>query len=241
MKTRTVLRRRQAVAPVTVRTAGWITAGILLSTAALGPAARGVAAASVDPNAIDSGNPTCASFAPEGASWTQFKLENGQLGDGTYSDGTITVTISNYADSSSGTPGAFDWSADQGVDAVFVKAGSSKHNLYVYDPEATSDEDLGPQAGKGNGISHILICYDADATNQQTDPPTSEQTDPPTSEVLGATSGPSVTLPPTDTLTPGGSTAQLVESWRFLAAGFALVIISLLLMTARPVRSPARR
>jgi hypothetical protein len=191
MKTRTVLRRRQAAAPVTVRTAGWITAGLLLATAGLGPAARSAAAASVDATPVNSGNPTCAEFAPSGASWSQFKLQDGQLANGTYTNGTLTVTISNYHDSSNGTPGSFDWAADQGIDAVFVKAGSTQHNLYVYDPEALSDQDLGPQAGRGNGISHISFCYDADATNppatqtpsiDPTDPPSSDPTDPPASD-----------------------------------------------------------
>jgi hypothetical protein len=191
MKTRTEPRRRHAAAPVTVRTAGWITAGLLFATAALGPAARSAAAASVNPTAIsDDKNPTCAEVAPAGASWTEFKLEGTRLADGTYSNGTITVTISNYSDSSSGTPGSFDWAADQGVDAIVVKAGSFKHNLYVYDPEATSDEGLAPQAGTGNGISHISFCYDADApatpttapSNDPTDPPSSDPTDPPSSE-----------------------------------------------------------
>jgi hypothetical protein len=374
MKTRTEPRRRHAAAPVTVRTAGWITAGLLLATAGLGPAAHSAAAASVNPTPINSGNPTCASFAPQGASWNQFKLDGNQLGDGIYSNGTITVTISNYSDSSSDEPGAFDWAADHGIDAVFVKAGSSKHNLYVYDPEATSDDGLGPQAGKGNGISHISFCYDADATNppateqptdppsndptdppssEPTDPPSSEPTDPPSSEpssspsadpsvdptdppsseptdppsssdpngdptsqpsnspsseptdppsadptdppsseptdppssdptddpstqptddpstqptdppttdptdpplsnptdepstgptgaVLGATSDPKVTPPPTDTLSAATSTGRF-ESWRLIAVGLAMVIVSLLLMPARSARSRARR
>jgi hypothetical protein len=182
MKTRTEPRRRHAAAPVTVRTAGWITAGLLVATAALGPAARSAAAASVDPTPINSGNPACSAFAPAGENWTQFKLEAGQLADGTYTDGTLTVTISNYHDSSSGTPGAFDWDADQGIDAVFVKAGTSKHNLYVYDPEATSDEGLAPQAGIGNGISHISFCYDSDGTNPPTETPSSTPSDEPSSE-----------------------------------------------------------
>jgi hypothetical protein len=205
MKTRTEPRRRHAAAPVTVRSAGWITAGLLLATAALGPAARSAAAASVDPEPINSGNPTCSAFASDGESWTQFKLQDAQLANGTYTDGTLTVTISNYHDSSSGTPGTFDWAADQGVDAVFVKAGTSKHNLYVYDPEATSDEGLSPQDGKGNGISHISFCYDADEagraatespvtqatdepSNDPTDPPSSAPSDPPSSDPTDAPS-----------------------------------------------------
>ena len=386
MKTRTVLRRRHAAAPVTVRSAGWLSAGLLLTTAALGPAAHVVAAASVAPTPVDSGNPTCADLAPSGETWQQLKLGAGQLKDGTYTDGRITVTISHYVDSSGSTPGAFDWAADQGVDAVFVKAGSSKHNLYVYSPEATSDAGLGPQAGRGNGISHILFCYEGvdaaqpaastdptdppsggptdppsggptdppsadpsdaasaapseepssdpsqavDPSNdpgaqesdapsadpsdaptaaptddpgaqpsdppsddpgaqpsdepsadpsanpstdpsqgidpsddpgiQPTDDPTATQTDPPagavdgdqsaassdpasspTGAVLGATSGPVVTAPPTDTLRASPRSESAIESWRIIAAGLGLLIVGLLLVPARPASGRARR
>jgi len=91
-------------------------------------------AASVNPNPINSGNPTCATLVP---GTTQFKLDAAGLRDGTYSDGTLTVTIANYHQSATPTPGSFDWSSNIGVDAVFVKAGSTQHNLYKYSPEST--------------------------------------------------------------------------------------------------------
>jgi hypothetical protein len=136
----------------------------LLAAASLAVALAVPAFAShVAPQPIsDVKNPTCGD---ENATWTEFKLEGASLADGTYSDGTLEVTISNFANSSSGAAGSFDWASNIGVDAVLVKAGDDKHNLYVYDPEATSDDGLGPQDGQGNGISHISFCYDAgDAT-----------------------------------------------------------------------------
>jgi hypothetical protein len=156
--------------------------------AVVGPAL----ATHVTPTPINSGNPTCDDFAPEGAEWIELKLQNDQLANGTYSDGTLTVTISNFVNSDSGVPGSFDWSSNIGVDAVFVKAGSDKHNLYVYDPEATSDTGLGPQAGQGNGISHISFCYDVELETESPTP-----TPSPT---------PVVTPTPTPEETPQGST-----------------------------------
>ena len=142
-----------------LRKVGWLSAAAMLAVAALAPA---VHAASVTPTPINSGNPTCASF---NASWTQFKLEGAALANGTYTDGTLQVTISGYTGSVSATPGSFDWTSNIGVDAVFVKAGSIRHNLFVYAPESTGDTDLGPQAGRGNGISHISFCYDVAVAN----------------------------------------------------------------------------
>lgn len=187
----------------------------VLTVAMLAGTAGAVSAASVTPTPVNDGNPTCANFD---ASWNQFKLEGGALGDGTYSDGTLEVTISNYQNSSSGNPGSFDWSSNIGVDAVFVKAGSDKHNLYEYSPESTGDTDLGPQAGQGNGISHISFCYDEDDApppppQDDPEPPADEPpadepntpedpapTPTPEGEVKGVTGTPDPTLPPTDSL-----------------------------------------
>jgi hypothetical protein len=220
----------------------------MLSVAMLAGTA-GVAQAAVPPSPISEGNPTCESFAPAGENWTQFKLESGNLADGTYSDGTLSVTISNYVNSNSGTPGSFDWSSNIGVDAVFVKAGSDKHNLFVYAPESTGDTGLGPQAGQGNGISHISFCYDDDPetpsappsdetpSEEPSAPPTdevpSEPTAPPSGEVRGVEGTPSVTLPPTDTL--AASTGE--GSFSALTVVVTVLLSLAIVMT---VRRPAR-
>ena len=192
----------------------------VLTVAMLAGTAGAASAASVTPTPVNDGNPTCADFD---AGWTQLKVDGG-LGNGTFTDGTLEVTISNFQNSSSGNPGSFDWSSNIGVDAVFVKAGNDKHNLYEYSPESSGDTDLGPQAGQGNGISHISFCYDEDdapppppqddpgppADEPPADePPADEPNTPddpaptptPEGEVKGVTGTPKPTLPPTDALT----------------------------------------
>jgi hypothetical protein len=203
-------------------------------------------AASVTPTPVNDGNPTCADFD---ASWTQFKLEGGNLADGTYSDGRLEVTISSFQNSDSGNPGSFDWSSNIGVDAVFVKAGSDKHNLFVYDPESIGDTDLGPQAGQGNGISHISFCYDDDAPPPPPadepeppvdEPPADEPNTPddpaptPSGEVQGVTGTPDPTLPPTDT-----AAADAGES----GAGLQVLLIVIMIVAITgivTVRMPSR-
>ncbi len=149
---------------------------------AVAVAAPTASAASVAPIPIDSGNPTCSSFAPAGASWSEFKLQDASLANGTYSDGTLTVTITNFVQSANQEAGSFDWASNIGVDAVFVKAGSSKHHLYVYAPEATGDTGLSPQAGRGNGISHISFCYDIDPSQEPSTAPSEEPSQEPSQE-----------------------------------------------------------
>jgi len=95
---------------------------------------------------------TCSDLQGSGQTWTEFKLEDGGLSDGSYSDGTLTVTLSNV------TGDSFDWTSQTiTVDAVIVKGGNAGSNLYRYDPptESPGDTDLGVPNPQNNGISHI--------------------------------------------------------------------------------------
>ena len=181
--------------------------GLLASLGLMAAFAMPTLGASVTPTPINDGNPTCGDFS---AAWTQLKVE--PTGNGQFTDGTLTVTITSFVNSSSGTPGSFSWSSNIGVDAVFVKAGNDKHHLYTYNPESTGDTGLGPQAGQGNGISHISFCYDAGGTTTTPTPtptPTGTPMTPtgtpttPGGGVLGGnpTPTPAGTLPNTATST----------------------------------------
>ena len=222
---------------LSLRTLGWLAVALLLAMALVPVSGvRPVLAASVDP-IPKSGNPTCATFGADyDQTWTQTVDEspgNGVL----VADGYGTITISNFEQSDSGTPGSFDWTSTFPIDAVFVKAGNDSHHLYVYDPESMGDTDLGPQAGAGNGISHISFCYDVDPDPTPT--PTPEPTPTPTPEgsVGGETGTPTITLPPTDTI--GGPAAPSSDSWRMMLVLMAGVLASALILT--PNRVTRRR
>jgi hypothetical protein len=99
-------------------------------------------------------NPTCSDLVPG-----TFELKVEPVSDGTFSDGTLTVTV-DVRDTNDGQ--VFDWTSNIGVDAVFAKGGPNG-NLYLYDPEATSDTGLHAPAndsGQWAGLSHISFCYD---------------------------------------------------------------------------------
>jgi hypothetical protein len=123
-------------------------------------------------------NATCGELAPEGTSWTEFKVE--PVDDGTFSDGTLTVTI-DVTETDDGP--VFDWTSNIGVDAVFVKGGPGGL-LYVYDPPAESTADTGlhapvnPNNDKFFGLSHLSFCYDVDqATTTTTERDTTTTTE----------------------------------------------------------------
>jgi hypothetical protein len=138
-------------------------------------------------------NPTCGDL---GATWIELKVE--PVADGTFTDGTLSVTI--VVRDTDGGP-VFDWTSNIGVDAVFVKGGPGGL-LYVYDPPAESTGDTGlhapvnPNNGKFYGLSHLSFCYDKDQV-----PTTS------TSSTSSTTSSTSSTTSSTTSTTLGGSTS----------------------------------
>ena len=140
---------------LTARSAPRTILGLLAALGLVAALTMPALASHVEPQPVNSGNPTCSDF---NASWLEVKVD--PPANGEESDGTLTVTISNYANNT------FDWESNIGVDAVFVKAGSDKHNLYLYNPEATEDDGLTAQDGQGNGISHISFCYDVDVPEE---------------------------------------------------------------------------
>jgi hypothetical protein len=171
---------------------------------ALSPAR--VHAAQVTPTTVPD-NPSC----PAGT--IALKVE--PVADGTYTDGTLTVTIDvrNTADGP-----VFDFTANLGVDAVIVKGGPDA-DVYQYDPpsEVTADTALHAPVNPNNnnfyGLSHISFCYDVEpptATSTSTNtpvPPTVTATNTPTNTsvppTVTATNTPKTTEePPTPTNTP---------------------------------------
>jgi hypothetical protein len=120
------------------------------------------------------GNPSC----PAGT--TTLKVE--PVADGTFTDGTLTVTI-DVRDTAAGQ--VFDWTSNIGVDQVIAKGGNTA-NIYTYDPPAESTGDTGLHApanasGKFAGLSHISFCYDGG------EPPTTTPTTAPTTTTASTT------------------------------------------------------
>jgi uncharacterized repeat protein (TIGR01451 family) len=105
------------------------------------------------------GNPTCQTLT---GSANELKIEPPELGNGTFTEGELEVTISGFND----PEGYFDWTSNLGIDAVFVKGGPGG-DLYEYDG-ATGDTNLHPpingNTGKPYGISHISFCWNEKPT-----------------------------------------------------------------------------
>ena len=110
------------------------------------------------------GNPTCADLG-----LGTFSMKVDPPISGVYSlvaglPDTVTVTFSP-----DGT--AVDWSSTLSIDAVIVKGGPAA-NIYLYDPEATSDAGLISPAlvpsGNTPEISHVDFCFDYEVKVKKT-------------------------------------------------------------------------
>src|SRR3712207_1744705 len=102
-------------------------------------------------------NSNCAQLNPDFE-----ELRVNAPADGTFTDGTLSVTI-DVRNTASGP--VFDWTSNLGVDAVVVKGGDDG-NAFVYDPPSESKGDTGlhspvnPNNNQFFGLSHISFCYD---------------------------------------------------------------------------------
>jgi LPXTG-motif cell wall-anchored protein len=140
------------------------------------------------------GNATC----PAGT--TELKVE--PVESGTFTDGTLTVTLVVTGDT-------FSFTSNIGVDVVIVKGGPNS-NVYDYRPgESTGDTGLhapiNPKTGEPFGLSHVSFCYDVEqptTTTSTSSTSTTSTTVVPTS----STSSTSTTMKPTTTSTSTTST-----------------------------------
>jgi hypothetical protein len=133
-----------------------------------------------------SGNVPCP------AGLTELKVE--PVADGTFTDGTLTVTI-DVRDTAAGQ--VFDWTSNIGVDVVIVKGGNAS-NVYTYDPPAESTGDTGLHApanrsGTFAGLSHISFCYDVGEEPTTTTTTTTMPTTTTTSSTTTSTTASSTT------------------------------------------------
>jgi hypothetical protein len=115
--------------------------------------------ASRDASADDSqgnGGPECP------GSSASFKVDR-MITNGTYSDGTVTITVTNATDTS------FEWSANLSLDSVVVKGGTTRE----VSPGGTSGSArsaINQSSGQRYDISHVTFCYSTGSVVTQ--PPT---------------------------------------------------------------------
>jgi hypothetical protein len=176
---------------------------IAILVAVVGLSAIGALANHVDP-VFTQGNPTCPTGTKE------FKIDGADFGNGTKSDGTLTVTISSF----NSDQASFNWSSNIGVDQVIVKGGDNA-NVYTYNPESTGDTGLhtpfNSNSGKNYGLSHVSFCYDVEQTSSPSPSPsqtvsTSPTPTPTESETPSPT--PSTSVLPTETVRPSSPSAS---------------------------------
>ena len=129
------------------------------------------------------GNVPC----PSGS--TEAFTVNGMITNGTYTDGTLTVTVTNATNTS------FSWSANQSLGAVLVKAGSTTE-VNPGGTSGTAQSPFNPNSGQLYDISHVTFCYT---------PATTTELCPPGTDLAGGAPGADGCDIPDDDLCPAGT------------------------------------
>ena len=179
---------RRARTAHTVLAAGLIGAGAFLVL-------PGVAGAEV----ID-GNPTCQDIAPDGETWTEFKLDPDPT-DGEYLAGGGTLTVEHLDDTT------IAWTSTVPVVAFMMKGGPNA-DVQVYDPAVLAGSGSTPNNPNNDtnyGISHVTWCFPTE------DPPeeTTTTTVPETTTTVPETT---TTVPETVTTLPAQVPTTLVQT-----------------------------
>jgi hypothetical protein len=136
---------------VAVATSGLMASGITTALAAPGgPSGDGIQPAEF------SGNLSCAQLNGDGV--RELKVE--PVADGTYTDGTLSVTI-DVRNTNLGQ--VFDWTSNIIVHFIFVKGGNGG-NLYDYRPAGDKGDTglhapINAQNNRYFGLSHLSFCY----------------------------------------------------------------------------------
>jgi LPXTG-motif cell wall-anchored protein len=213
-------RRRHAL----IGLASMVVGAVILVGAPLGNAGATPQQATPSTSLVDD-NPTCGDLAPEGATWTEVKVE--PVEDGTFGDGMLEVTI-EITETDDGDPVVFNWTSNIGVDAVFVKGGDNGL-LYVYDPESTGDTGLhapvNPNNDKFFGLSHVSFCYDEDQATTTTSTTTSSTTSTSTTSTTMGESTTTTAVGTVTTTTPSGELPRTGSTaGPMLAIGAALLV-----------------
>ena len=169
-------------------------------------------ASSVEPTHFQ-GTAACSSFSDR---WAEVKAAPR---DGTYSDGTLTATITTFDGTS------FDWSSNITLDAVLVSGPDGAGNFYRYEPDQSSDSGMqAPLMSNGSPASIVDVVFCYGPSNVPNPSPTATPTVTPSPSVL-----------PTSTSRPAAPSAE-VKGEQFLAAsgfnaslmvlaGFALLLM----------------
>ena len=120
-------------------------------------------------------NPSCADLVPEGAIWTEFKIDSNPT-DGSHDAGEgITVTV-EHTDAAT-----VAWTSSAPVAAFIVKGGPAA-TVEIYTPPSTADSassPINPNNGEPYGISHVTWCFPEIEEPPADDPPAD---DPPAEE-----------------------------------------------------------
>src|SRR4051794_6514869 len=91
----------------------------------------------------------------------RMRIDADRLRNGTHTDGTLTIEISDLRPPVAGVPDSFEWSSDRPIALVIVRSGVDGEEVSFEVGPARGGVAHAAAVGDGAGIRYIAFCYDA--------------------------------------------------------------------------------
>jgi hypothetical protein len=91
----------------------------------------------------------------------RMRIDADRLRNGTHTDGTLTIEISDLRSPVAGVPDSFEWSSDRPIALVIVRSGVDGEEVSFEVGPARGGVAHAAAVGDGAGIRYIAFCYDA--------------------------------------------------------------------------------
>jgi hypothetical protein len=90
----------------------------------------------------------------------RMRIDGDALGNGSHTNGQLTVQISGLRASTAGVPESFTWHADRPIALVIVRSGIDGDDVAFITGPAIAGEGRSAGVGDGSGIRYVAFCYD---------------------------------------------------------------------------------
>jgi hypothetical protein len=92
----------------------------------------------------------------------RLRIGGDALRNGRFTDGEVTIEISELAAAAAGVPESFSWRADRPIALVIVRSGIDGADVNFLAGPAIAGHGSSVGVGDGSGIRYVAFCYDAE-------------------------------------------------------------------------------
>jgi len=92
----------------------------------------------------------------------RLRIGGDALRNGRFTDGQVSIEISELGAAAAGVPESFSWRADRPIALVIVRSGIDGEDVNFLVGPAIAGHGRSAGVGDGSGIRYVAFCYDAE-------------------------------------------------------------------------------